>query len=351
MRSGQGSERHFPFGGSLGLIAGVLVPGMMAGACILSWGEHRSAFTAVAAVIGCLSLLWIFAAQMRAEEAMRRAKSEAEAAHREAEAARAVAEETNRQLLDAQRLGKIGHWISYKATKIVTWSPQIFDIAGTPPVPAMSVAEAQALIHSDDFPAFSAAIKDAVATGRTQSIEHRWVRADGDMRWVHIDISPQYDIGGKCTRLLGTAQDVTDRRTAEEALRRAQRQLIDAIEAISEGFVLFDKDERYVLANENFRQLWPVLNDILVPGTPFETISRTAVERGALNIGDEDIEDYIRRTVAWHRACGEPDERRLGDGRWIRLAERRTRDGGIVGIRTDITERKRSEEALNSARQ
>ena len=354
MRSDQGNDRHFAFSGNVGLIAGVLLPAIMASACVLSWEQHHSVFTAVgaiAAVIGCLLLFWMFAAQMRAEEVMRRAKSEAEAARREAEVARAVAEETNRHLLDAQRLGKIGHWISDRVTKTVTWSPQIFDIAGTPAVPAMTVAEAEAPIHPDDISAFVAAVKDAVITGRPRSIEHRWVRLDGDTRWVHVDISPQYDAAGACTRLLGTAQDITDRKTAEDALKGAQRQLFDAIEAISEGFVLFDNEERFVLANENFRQLWPVLEDVLVPGKPFEVISRTAVERGVLNIGDEDIEDYIRRTVAWHRACGVPDERRLGDGRWIRLAARRTRDGGIVGIRTDITERKQSEEALNAARQ
>ena len=164
-------------------------------------------------------------------------------------------------------------------------------------------------------------------------------------------MSPQYDAAGTCLHLLGTAQDITERKAAEEALKDAQRQLIDAIEAISEGFVLFDRHERFVLANENFRQLWPTLDDILVPGTSFETISRTAVERRVLDIGDEEPEAYIHRTVEWQRACGEPDERRLSDGRWIRLAARRTRDGGIVGIRADITERKQAEEALKAARQ
>jgi PAS domain S-box-containing protein len=290
-------------------------------------------------------------AQIQAEEALRHAKAEAEAARAEAEEARQIAEETNRQLLEAQRIGKIGHWISDEANRTINWSPQMFEIAGIPPVAVLSTREACAPIHPDDFPAFSATLRRAIATGETLATEHRWVRPDGDIRWVHIDTSPQYDAAGTCVHLLGTAQDITERKTTEEALKNAQRQLIDAIEAISEGFVLFDRDERFVLANENFRQLWPTLDDILVPGTPFETISRTAIERGVLDIGDEDPEAYIRRTAEWQRACGEPDERRLGDGRWIRLAARRTRDGGIVGIRTDITERKRSEEALKSARE
>ena len=339
---------------------------------VLANGWWQSAFIGIAALTAITGFLLLFralAAQFRRHEVsaaslaernaaleesrvqLRHAKAEAEAARGEAEAARHVAEETNRQLLEAQRIGKIGHWISDEATRTISWSPQMFEIAGIPPVAVLSPREACAPIHPDDLPAFSATLKQSIATGETLATEHRWVRPDGEIRWVHIDTSPQYDAAATCVHLLGTAQDITERKATEEALKDAQRQLIDAIEAISEGFVLFDRDERFVLANENFRQLWPTLDDILVPGTPFETISRTAVERGILDIGDEDPEAYIRRTAEWQRACGEPDERRLGDGRWIRLAARRTRDGGIVGIRTDITERKQSEEALKSARE
>jgi PAS domain S-box-containing protein len=290
-------------------------------------------------------------AQIRAEEALRHAKAEAEAARADAEEARRIAEETNLHLLEAQRLGKIGHWISDNATRTVRWSPQMFEIAGIPPSAVLSVKDAQAPIYPDDFPDFIVTLKRVIATRETLALEHRWVRPDGEIRWVHVDISSQYDAEGTCLRLLGTAQDITERRAAEEALKGAQRQLIDAIEAISEGFVLFDSDERFVLANENYRRLWSALDDILVPGTTYETISRTALARGVLDIGDEDPESYIRRTTEWQRNCGEPTERRLSDGRWIRMAARRTRDGGVVGIRTDITERKRSEEALETARQ
>jgi len=290
-------------------------------------------------------------AQIRAEEALRQAKAEAEEARAEAEISRHFAEEANRQLLEAQRIGKMGHWVSNRVTGTVTWSPQIFEIAGMPPVANLSAKQAEGALHPEDLPEFVGAIKHAMATGETQTLEQRWVRPDGEIRQVQVDLSAQYDDAGNCVNLLGTAQDITERKAAEEALKTAQRQLIDAIEAISEGFVLFDPDERFVLANENYRQLWSALDDILMPGVTYETIIRAALERGVLDIDEEDPEAYIRRTVEWQRNCGEPTERRLSDGRWIRLAARRTRDGGVVGIRADITERKRSEEALEAARQ
>jgi len=215
----------------------------------------------------------------------------------------------------------------------------------------MSVADAQKPVHPDDLAAFEAFLKDVIRSGWARSCEQRWMRPNGDIRWVHVDVSPRYDAAGTWAELLGTVRDITERKAAEASLKHAQQQLTDAIEAISEGFVLWDKDDRFVLANENFRQLWPALDDILVPGTSFERTSRGAVERGVLDIGDEDIDDYVRRTIAWHQACGEPDERKLGDGRWLLIAERRTRDGGIVGIRADITDRKQNEAALRAARE
>jgi PAS domain S-box-containing protein len=290
-------------------------------------------------------------AQIRAEETLRHAKAEAEAAGADAEEARRIADETNLHLLEAQRLGKIGHWVSDKATRTVRWSPQVFEIAGIPPAPGLSVEDARSPVHPDDFSEFIATLKEASTTGEPRTLEHRWVRPDGEIRWVHVDISPQHDAAGTCLRLLGTAQDITERKQAEEAVKAAQRQLTDAVESISEGFVLFDRDDRYVLTNSNYRRLFPDVADLFVPGTTFETVLRANVERGIQDVGDEGGEAWVLRMLEWHRACDQPREQRFKDGRWARLIERRTSDGGIVGIRTDITERKRSEEALEAARQ
>ncbi|HWB48640.1 MAG TPA: PAS-domain containing protein [Stellaceae bacterium] len=340
MRAAQGTDRLSPSGSCRALTAGVFLALAVSGAFLLAWNHgwllpYMVATGSALAALLCCGLL--VQTRARARAALRRAEAQAD--------------EVRRQLVDVERVGQIGHWISRNTTRTVIWSPQIFEIAGIPSVPAMSVSEAQAPIHPDDLPAFAAVIKEAVRTGQTRSCEHRWVRPDGDIRWVHVDVSPRYDAAGIWSELLGTVRDITERKAAEASLKDAQQQLVDAIEAISEGFVLWDKDDRFVLANGNFRRLWPLLDDVLVPGTPFETVSRVAVERGVLDIGDEDIDDYVRRTAAWHQACGQPDERKLRDGRWLLIAERRTRDGGVVGIRADITERKHTEQALRAARE
>ncbi len=294
-------------------------------------------------VIGFTLLFQRLIAQRRrldqSEEALQLAREEAEQAHR-------LAEETTRQLLEAQRIGKIGHWYTEEATQTTAWSPQMFEFIGIPPKPVLSIEEARSFIHPDDIAAFLDARCRAIAIRTTAKLESRWVRPDGEIRWMQIEFSPKYGAEGNCVGLFGTTQDITERKQAEEALNAARQQLVDAIESISEGFALFDREDRYVLTNSNYRRLYPGIADLCMPETTFETVMRANVERDLHEFGPQGAEAWLRGILEWHRACNEPMEQELKDGRWVRAIERRTSDGGIVGIRTDITAVKQTEFAL-----
>ena len=67
---------------------------------------------------------------------------------------------------------------------------------------------------------------------------------------------------------------------AEEAHRRTEQRLLDAIESISEGFSLYDAEDRLVLSNTRYRELYPAVADVVQPGISFETLCRVASERG-----------------------------------------------------------------------
>jgi PAS domain-containing protein len=166
-------------------------------------------------------------------------------------------------------------------------------------------------------------------------------------------------IGGSIATIVGRqtelaanlAQEVARRIAAEAALLASQRRLTEAIEAISEGVALFDADDRYVLTNTKYRELYPHMVDAFATGTSYEEMIRIGIARGAWATAASDPEGFRRRMIDWHRAGDQPMERQLGDGRWIRAVDRRTRSGGIVGIRTDITERKHNEGAVKAAQQ
>lgn len=123
-----------------------------------------------------------------------------------------------------------------------------------------------------------------------------------------------------------------------EAERASGRRVLEnAIEAMSDGFVMFDAEDRLVVCNRQYRKLYSVSAPFIRPGAVFEDIIREGAKRGQYPQAGEDIEAFVRDVKAWHRGDFPPMERLLPDGRWILVTERRTEDGGTVGIRTDIT--------------
>jgi len=144
-------------------------------------------------------------------------------------------------------------------------------------------------------------------------------------------------------------ESLAERGRVEGDLSRAQAQLVDAIESISEGFVLYDANERLVICNDKYKQLHPIAAPKMVPGASFTEIVRTAVEDGQhpTAIGRE--AEWLQERLAEFRNPGETKEHQMFDGRWLRYSEHRTRDGGTVGIRSDITQLKAIEDALSKS--
>lgn len=138
-------------------------------------------------------------------------------------------------------------------------------------------------------------------------------------------------------RRLVHAAAATHRKAAEET-RRARTQLAQAIEALSEAFVLFDSDDCLVTCNRKFKALFPDSRHIIQPGVSFEELIRHAISMAPPRRPTPGRnEDWIRDRLSRHRNPGTPDEIQLDDGRWIKVSEMRTADGGSVGIRTDVT--------------
>ena len=132
---------------------------------------------------------------------------------------------------------------------------------------------------------------------------------------------------------------------ARDQATEARGRLTDALESISEGFFLYDSDDRMVLCNSRYRELFPGMADVYQPGLEFERMLRTVIERGIVADAVERPHEWMARRLAQHRNPGGPLLLQ-SDGRWIHVSERKTQDGGTVGVFTDVTELKRAEEAL-----
>ncbi len=142
--------------------------------------------------------------------------------------------------------------------------------------------------------------------------------------------------------------DITPLRRAEQARLRSERRLAEAIESISEGFVCYDGEDRLVISNSCYRNLlYPGLEIDLSVGKTFESIIRRAAESGYIKDAEGRVEEWIAERLHQHRNPGEPQVQRRDQGRWVMVSERRTEDGGIVGVYSDVTELKQREQDLS----
>ncbi len=138
-----------------------------------------------------------------------------------------------------------------------------------------------------------------------------------------------------------TNQELSQAKTEAET---AQIRLADAIETVSDGFLLCDRRDRIVICNTKFKTIWRGLKSFIRPGASFTAFLKAASEEGLIEAAS------WREMRATHQGTpGEPMVVQLGNGTWLRVSERATRDGGTVGIYADITEIKLAEQRLREA--
>ncbi len=141
--------------------------------------------------------------------------------------------------------------------------------------------------------------------------------------------------------------DITLLRRAEQACIRSEQRLAEAIESISEGFACYDAEDRLVACNTSYRELlYPGIEVDLPTGTTFESIVRRAAEGGYIKGAEGRMEEWVAERLRQHRNPCEPQVQRRDNDRWVMISERRTEEGGIVSVYSDITELKQREEDL-----
>jgi diguanylate cyclase (GGDEF)-like protein/PAS domain S-box-containing protein len=128
--------------------------------------------------------------------------------------------------------------------------------------------------------------------------------------------------------------------------REANLRLRYVIEMLPEAVCVFDAEDRYVLWNQKYAELYADIADHLQPGIPFEDILKISLASGEMREVVEDKNAWLReRMLKFHKPVSQ-EEQQLRDGRWLRHDDRRTPDGGAIGTRIDITELKEREEWL-----
>jgi diguanylate cyclase (GGDEF)-like protein/PAS domain S-box-containing protein len=249
----------------------------------------------------------------------------------------------------SERLSGTGSWIlELGAEPLLVWSKQCYRVLGLDDATPISVAAFFDLVHPDDRDNLSLTMTAALEEHRSYEIEHRILCRDGTVRWLHVWAEPEYDEHGEPLRVLGVAQDITDRYAADAALRASER--------------------RFRLLAENARDL--IFRMALVPVPKFEYVSPASF--AITGYTPEELYDsptlstglvagsYVREMEDLLRVGGlsEPIdvELRRKDGTIVWVSQQLTfvnDDAGnpiaVEGIARDITDRKRAEEELTHA--
>jgi signal transduction histidine kinase/CheY-like chemotaxis protein len=127
--------------------------------------------------------------------------------------------------------------------------------------------------------------------------------------------------------------------------RRASR-ILDAVDCMADGFAVYDADGRLLTCNEQYRRMHPRAEHLMVPGTKFEDLLRAGLECSSLPFRLPDDEQVKTRLERHAVADGVPTIQQLA-GSWVMMTERRTPQGDIAVVKTDVTKLKLSSRAAD----
>jgi PAS domain S-box-containing protein len=157
------------------------------------------------------------------------------------------------ELLEAQRVSQIGSWQWNPKTDEVVWSTELYRIADRDPnLPPPAFAKQRPLYTPESWDRLERAIAEALETGAPYTLDLEIVRRDGSTRWITDRGEVLRDGTGQITRLRGTAQDITERKHAENELRASEEKFRSVFKDAGVGMVIVSPEGRFLAANEAF---------------------------------------------------------------------------------------------------
>jgi len=265
---------------------------------------------------------------------------------------RKTAEEALRQremeLLEAQRVAQVGSWQWNPETDVVIWSKELYRIVGRDPrLQPPLYGEQPRLYTPESWERLKQAVTETLQNGKPFKLDLQIVRPDGSTRWITDRGEALRDGAGRIAWLRGTAQDITERKHAEDELRASEEKFRSVFQNAGVGMVIVSPEGRFIGANEAFclclgyteeellektvqsitlAEDWPVfsrkLRETLEGGKSFQRVEKRCLHKSGRIVTTESSVCLIRGSD------GEPRY--------------------FVGEVLDITERKRAEEALSS---
>ncbi len=185
--------------------------------------------------------------------------------------------ESRHELSEAQRIAKFGSWVWEVDPDIVTWSEESYHMSGRDPaLPPPNYKELHHYYTPESWERLRTVVARALQNGAPYQLDLEVIREDGQHRWTTARGEVLRDASGRIVKLRGTAQDITERKWAEEALHRSEQKFATIFRSSPVALSVSELETgRFIEINEAFLRL--------VRGTSFEQIvGRTSQELGLL---------------------------------------------------------------------
>jgi hypothetical protein len=261
--------------------------------------------------------------------------------------------EREHQLREAQTMAHIGNWSANIISNELNWSDEIYLIFGYEPGSfAPSVDAFKAAIHPDDRELVRKSEERSAKTG-LHDVVHRIVRPDGSVRHVHELARAETDASGKLVRLTGTVQDITERIRAENKLHDSEARFAFAVEGAGDGIWDWDMQSNAMQFSRLYMNMLGYAKNELPHHA--DTWANSVHPEDKARVNDQ-LQKYLQGKLQNYNI-----ELRLrckdGSYKWILCRGTivgRDNDGKpvrMIGIHSDISERKQGEQALVDARE
>lgn len=271
--------------------------------------------------IGALAMITDITARKQAEEALRHSQA---------------------QLAKAQAIAHVGSWEFDLTTQAITWSDEMFRIYGMDPAgPEPTYTQFRDRVHPDDWPTLEAAIEQAISHGIPYEVEHRIYRPDGTLRYLLGKGEVVTNAQDHPIQLMGTGQDITERKQVEDSLRQSEAKQSALIRALPDLIARVSDDGVYLefCTSPTFRVLGDpeqLIGTHVEASLPPELAERrmnaiqAALQTGELQVYEQElwVDGVLQTEECRIVVCG---------------------DNELLIIGRDITNRKRAEQALQES--
>ena len=274
-------------------------------------------------------------------------------AEQELRAANDAVRESESLFRQTSRLASLGHWAWDEVEDRCTYcSEELARIHGMTVEEYLASKSSMAgdleLVHPDDRDRYNEATRGWGGDGKTYDVEYRILRPDGEMRHVRELAEGFFDDSGRIVRSIGTKQDITERKQAERELAEKEALLRLVIDNMPGAIIYTDNELNLILCNDHVAKFDMAAGELLQPGSSYPNYVRYLAEHGYY--GEGDVDAIVAEVVESLRNPSDKTfEARTSDGHIHQVRRRRVAAGGTVTVATDITERKRAEDALRAA--